>query len=144
MKQPHEYIKELAETPGRLDKEAILTQALKDGCDELFIGARMAYDSKITFGIKKIPLQTINNNTSGMPWKIFEHTASLLATRHLTGNNAKISVEGMMHLSGTDEWNYWYRCILLKDLKCGITEKTINKVLKKANREDLMISAKGV
>jgi len=140
MKKPYEYIIELENTPGRLDKEAILTQALKDGCEELFVGAKLAYDSKITFGIKKVLSQTIENPTRGLEWKVFEHAASLFATRHLTGNNAKSAVEGLMWLATKEEWNHWYRRILLKDLKCGITEKTINKVLKEAKRKDLMIS----
>ena len=39
----------------------------------------------------------------------------------------------------TDEWNNWYRRILIKDLKCGVSEKTINKVCKKNNATDYMI-----
>lgn len=140
MKKPYEYIKELEATPGRLDKEAILTQALKDGCEELFIGMRLAYDSMITFGIKKIPTQTIQNPTIGLQWNLFENVSTQFSNRELTGNDAKASVETLMHLAQKDEWNYWYRRILLKDLKCGITEKTINKVLKEADRKDLMIS----
>ena len=34
------------------------------------------------------------------------------------------------------EWNYWYRRIIMKDLKCGLTETTINKVLKKIAKKD--------
>ena len=29
------------------------------------------------------------------------------------------------------EWNGWYRRILIKDLRCGVSEKTINKVVEK-------------
>jgi DNA ligase-1 len=28
------------------------------------------------------------------------------------------------------QWNGWYRRILIKDLRCGVSEKTVNKVLK--------------
>ena len=46
----------------------------------------------------------------------------------LTGNAAKDSIEETMNKATMDEWNYWYRRILLKDLKCGVSEKTINKM----------------
>jgi DNA ligase-1 len=34
----------------------------------------------------------------------------------------------MMESCDVDAWNYWYRRILIKDLRCGVTETTINKV----------------
>lgn len=141
MKKPYEYIKELEETPGRLDKEAILAQALKDGCVELFVGARMAYDSKITFGIKQIPKRPddLVDADSEYNWIQFELVATHLATRQITGNAARDTVLGMAVMSTNDQWEHWYSRILLKDLKCGVTEKTINKVLKEAKRKDLMI-----
>jgi DNA ligase-1 len=33
------------------------------------------------------------------------------------------------------EWNNWYRRILIKDLRCGVSEKTINTVVKKIRPE---------
>jgi DNA ligase-1 len=33
------------------------------------------------------------------------------------------------------EWNYWYRRILIKDLRCGVSEKTINTVVAKLKPE---------
>jgi DNA ligase-1 len=35
-----------------------------------------------------------------------------------------------MVLSNVEQWNDWYRPILLKDLKAGFSEKTVNKVAK--------------
>jgi len=32
--------------------------------------------------------------------------------------------------STQSQWNDWYRRILIKDLRCGVSEKTVNKVLK--------------
>jgi DNA ligase-1 len=36
------------------------------------------------------------------------------------------------------EWNLWYRRILIKDLRCGVSEKTINSVVKDI-REDYSV-----
>ena len=33
------------------------------------------------------------------------------------------------------DWNSWYRRILIKDLRCGVSEKTINNVVKKVNKD---------
>jgi DNA ligase-1 len=38
-----------------------------------------------------------------------------------------------MKMSTQAEWNGWYRRILIKDLRCGVSEKTINKVVEKIN-----------
>jgi DNA ligase-1 len=45
----------------------------------------------------------------------------------------------MMAKATNDEWNHWYRRILIKDLRCGVSDKTINKVCKTAKRNDLMV-----
>ena len=37
----------------------------------------------------------------------------------------------MMKSATKNEWNGWYRRILIKDLRCGVSEKTINKVVEK-------------
>jgi DNA ligase-1 len=37
----------------------------------------------------------------------------------------------MMKSATKAEWNGWYRRILIKDLRCGVSEKTINKVVEK-------------
>jgi DNA ligase-1 len=50
--------------------------------------------------------------------------------RHNTGTDEdKIKVNTFM-CSQPQEYREWYQRILLKDLKCGITEKTINKIWK--------------
>ena len=37
-----------------------------------------------------------------------------------------------MNQATVEQWNNWYRLILIKDFKCGVSEKTINNVAKKA------------
>ena len=41
--------------PSRLNKEAIIEAEAEAGNDVFFAGMRLAYDSMITFGVKKVP-----------------------------------------------------------------------------------------
>jgi DNA ligase-1 len=40
-------------------------------------------------------------------------------------------IETMMKSATKKQWNGWYRRILIKDLRCGVSEKTVNKVVEK-------------
>jgi DNA ligase-1 len=44
-----------------------------------------------------------------------------------------------MDLATTEQWNDWYRRILIKDLRCGVSEKTVNKVAKKLKKNEYMV-----
>jgi DNA ligase-1 len=56
----------------------------------------------------------------------------LLQTRKLTGDDARNAIELALSASTQNQWNDWYRRILIKDLRCGVSEKTVNKVKKGA------------
>lgn len=135
--KPNEIIAALEATSGRLDKEKIVKQAWEAGCLEFFIGARMAYDALITFGVKKVPLiegEDDVNFASTFDWDKFKDIAGKLQRRELTGNSARDALRAAADSASTAEWNGWYRRILLKDLKCGITDSTINKILEAAGK----------
>lgn len=143
--KPWEIIQQLEATSSRLEKEKILEDNWPNR--EFKEGLKLALDPLITFGIKQIP-----EKVGGEPWPTikehvnrndqhwisgdtlltyhdFKYSSDLLSSRQCTGNNAKAEIEGMIGRCETnDEWNYWYRRILLKDLKCGISEKTVNKM----------------
>jgi DNA ligase-1 len=55
-----------------------------------------------------------------------------LYTRQLTGHDARDAIELALSASTQSEWNDWYRRILIKDLRCGVSEKTVNKIKKNA------------
>ena len=40
-----------------------------------------------------------------------------------------------MSSAKNDQWNNWYRRILIKDLRCGVSEKTVNNVAKRMDLE---------
>lgn len=130
--KPHEIIARLEANGSRLEKERIIADAWTSGCTEFFEGARMAYDALVTFGVKKVPLIEGDDDPSityELGWPKFSDVCGKLRTRQLTGNMARDVLRAAADSASTSEWNGWYRRILLKDLKCGITEATINKVL---------------
>ena len=120
----------LADHPSRLNKEAIVEAEALAGNDELFEGMRLALDPMITFGVKKVPRHG-GPDGQGLTWTAFRALADNLARRELTGAAAKTAIELCLTCAKQDEWNDWYLPILTKDLRCGISESTINKVINK-------------
>jgi len=124
------HIWSLESHPSRLNKEAIILAIAQEGCDEFFQGCRLALDPMITFGLKQIPEKT-DEDGPGLPWDHFTLALTGFTTRQVTGNTARDVIQAMMKSATKAEWNGWYRRILIKDLRCGTSEKTINKVVEK-------------
>lgn len=122
-------IRSLEEHSSRLNKEAII-EAQKDN-EELFEGFNLALSPYITFGVKKVPKHS-GPDGQGLPWEAFKELCHLLSTRQLTGDDARSAIELALMASKGSQWNDWYRRILIKDLRCGVSEKTINKIKKNA------------
>lgn len=125
----YQIIQELEADNSRLAKEAIIEREARAGNKQFFEGAHLALSPYITFGVKKVPTST-GGSGQGLPWEAFKELAHLLSTRQLTGNDARDAIELALSASTTDEWNGWYRRILIKDLRCGVSEKTVNKAVK--------------
>jgi len=122
-------IRSLEDHPSRLNKEAII-EAQRDN-QELFEGFKLALSPYITFGVKKVPTHS-GPDGQGLPWVAFKELTHLLSTRQLTGDDARSAIELALTASTKTQWNDWYRRILIKDLRCGVSEKTINKIVKDA------------
>lgn len=134
MKTPADVILALEATNGRLDKERIIQSAWDLGITEFFEGAKMALDSLRTYGVKKVPLIEDEDDQGfqqTITWDSFLDLAGRLESRKLTGNAARDALRAAANISSRKDWNGFYRRILLKDLKCGVSEVTINKVLDK-------------
>jgi DNA ligase-1 len=114
----------------RLDKEAIILVQAEAGNTEFFEGCRLALDPMITFGLKQIP-EKKDEDGDGLPWDSFTLALTGFTTRNVTGNTARDMIQTMMKSATKEQWNGWYRRILIKDLRCGTSEKTINKVVEK-------------
>ena len=59
--------------------------------------------------------------------------AEKLLKRELTGHAARDEILKIMEQSLNDEWNLFYKRILQKDMRCGLSERTINNVASKNN-----------
>jgi DNA ligase-1 len=123
--RPWDIIKELESDNSRLKKEAIIRRESDADNIEFFNGVGMALDGFRTFGIQKVP--TTDKDGTGLSWERFAYVVDKLEKRELTGNDMRQTVDHLCETARMDEWNYWYRRILIKDLRCGVTHKTINK-----------------
>ena len=130
--QPQDIIKRLEDHNGRLEKETILFGAMGEGLDEFFEGVAMALNPLVTFGVKQVPERDETpERGQGLIWRDFKVLADQLINRELTGHAARDAIELVMSVATVEQWNGFYRRILIKDLRCGVSEKTVNKVAKK-------------
>jgi DNA ligase-1 len=125
--QPDYIIRALETHPSRLNKEAIIQAAHEEGLPEFFEGVTMALDAMVTFGVKQVPEAT--EDGQGLSWNVFKDLADKLISRELTGHAARDAILLTMSVATKNQWNDWYRRILIKDLRCGVSEKTVNKVV---------------
>lgn len=131
MKTPPDFtIRALQEHPSRLEKEAIILAQAKEGNNILFKGMRAALDPMTTFGLKQVQ-EKKDEGGIGLDWVDFNRVVSQLVNRQLTGHAARDAVAALMEQATKNQWNDWYRRILIKDLRCGVSEKTVNKVVGK-------------
>jgi DNA ligase-1 len=131
MTDPCQYvITSLEDHSSRLNKEQIILEQAREGNSEFFEGCRLALDSMITFGLKQIP-EKKDEDGPGLSWDSFTLAITGFVNRDVTGNTARDMVASMMQSATKAQWNNWYRRILIKDLRCGVSEKTINKVVEK-------------
>lgn len=132
------FIKRMSETNSRLDKEEILKDAWMQGERALFTAIRLTYDILTTFGVKKVVEIIDPDEPDFVPtftFKQFMALADKLSKRQLTGHAARDAINAAAETCSQEEWNLLYRRILLKDLRCGISETTVNKVLEKINKD---------
>jgi DNA ligase-1 len=130
----YRVISDLENHPSRLNKEAIIQAQADAGNDEFFEGCRLAFDSMITFGLKQIP-EKKDEDGAGLPWDSFTLALTGFVTRNVTGNTARDMIQAMMKSATKAEWNGWYRRILIKDMRAGFSETTVNKVVGKEHKK---------
>ena len=135
--QPQEIIRQLEADNSRLAKESVLASAMEEGLDEFFEGVKMCLDKLYTFGVKQIPES--DKDGQGLAWTVFEKLAQQLQARELTGHAARDAIELTMNIATQEQWNGFYRRILIKDLRCGVSEKTVNNVAKKLKKPEYQV-----
>jgi len=137
MDQPWQVISALETHNLRTNKEQIIEAQVQAQNTEFFEGCRLALDAMVTFGVKAVSESTADG--TGLSWTGFRQLADALANRQLTGNDAQTAIAHARMKATKEQWNLWYRRILIKDLRCGVSEKTINKVVEKLNAKDYII-----
>lgn len=135
--QPQTIIQKLEADNSRLAKEAILSEAMSEGLDEFFEGVRMCLDNLYTFGVKQVPIS--DKDGQGLSWDNFKQLAEALYKRELTGHAARDAIQLAMDVATKEQWNDWYRRILISDLRCGVSEKTVNSVAKKSKKPEYSV-----
>ena len=123
--KPWTVLQELEADNSRLKKEAIIKRESDADNVRFFNGVCMALDGFRTFGVQKVPVS--NKDGTGITQTEFDDVLRQLEDRTLTGNAMKDVIQDLCDRSKMEEWNDWYRRILIKDLRCGVTHKTVNK-----------------
>ena len=127
---PWQIIQKLESDNSRLFKEEVVRDNIKN--EEFVQGLKLALDPLITFGTREVPIKDEDgaDTDKWFGWMEFDQLTYNLKERTLTGHAARDAIAVAMRMCPKDAWNYWYRRILLKDLKCGVSEKTVNKIQK--------------
>ena len=129
-----DWIRDLESSDSRLHKESVIEKALmaaklgSSNAQCFLFNCYQAYNPYYVFGVKKVP-ETDGLIDKPNPWPKFWAMLEGLRFRSLTGHNAKIAIEFMSEQFDSTEWNGLCRRVIIKDLRCGISEKTLNKVL---------------
>ena len=136
LKLAADWIRDLESSDSRLHKEKVIEKALmaaklgSANAQCFLFNCYEAYNPFHVFGVKQVP-ETQGIEHAPNPWPRFWAMLEALRTRSLTGHVAKRNIEQMSELFDSEEWNGLCRRVIIKDLRCGISEKTLNKVLGK-------------
>jgi DNA ligase-1 len=136
--QPEVIIQRLEADNSRLAKEQIIADAMDEGLDEFFEGVRMCLDKLYTFGVKQVPVKE-DDAGQGLAWANFKQLSDSLYLRKITGHAARDAIILAMGVATKTQWNDFYRRILIKDLRCGVSEKTVNTVAKKQKKDQYRV-----
>jgi DNA ligase-1 len=129
-----DWIRDLESSDSRLHKESVIEKALmaaklgSANAQCFLFNCYQAYNPYYVFGVKKVP-ETKGLENKSNPWPKFWAMLEGLRLRTLTGHNAKTAIEFMSEQFDSVEWNGLARRVIIKDLRCGVSEKTLNKVL---------------
>ena len=134
------WIEKLTQSDSRLHKEDVLSQALtmaKLGDKEAhcFLELTKAtYNPFITFGVKQVE-NTVGITDAENPLGDYINLLAKLSTRSLTGHAARDAIQEISGKFDSVEWNTFLAPVLRRDLRAGISEKTVNKICKKTDYE---------
>jgi DNA ligase-1 len=138
LKLAADWIRDLESSDSRLHKEKVIEKALmaaklgSANAQCFLFNCYQAYNPFHVFGVRQV------EETQGLvdrpnPWPRFWALLEALRTRSVTGNAARDAIEEISKDFDSEEWNGLCRRVIIKDLRCGISEKTINKIVGKTD-----------
>jgi DNA ligase-1 len=133
-----DWIRDLEINNSRLHKESVIEKALvaarlgSSSAQCFLYNCYVAYNPFYVYNIKQVP-ETQGLDNMENPWVEFWSLLEGLRTRSISGNKAKSHIDEVSQRFDSEEWNTVCRRVILKDLRCGISEKTLNKVLKNSD-----------
>lgn len=135
-----EVVAALAATASRLEKERILSTMKGNTHFQSLL--KWTFDSFKMFGINKIPKpESYGSGTIQEQWNRIEPVLKKLVSRELSGGRAQFAVTEMLS-SLTEAEAEVMTNVIRKDLRCGVSSKTVNKVFPKLIPEfELMLAA---
>ena len=134
------WIHKLNESDSRLHKEDVIKQALEasvlgsTNAINFLSFVKACYNPYVTFGVRQVP-DTTGITGAENPWDEFNELMLQLSQRRLTGHAARDAIQSMAEQFNSEEWNTFLAPVLRRDLRAGISDKTINKICKKTAYE---------
>ena len=130
------WIRDLESSDSRIHKEKVVEKALMAAklgsadAQAFLFNCYQAYNPFYTFNVKQVPeTQGLTNRPN--PWPRFWALLEDLRTRGISGHRALDAIQECAEQFDSEDWNTMCRRVIIKDLRCGISEKTLNKVLGK-------------
>ena len=136
LKLAADWIRDLESSDSRLHKERVIEKALmasklgSANAQCFLFNCYQAYNPFHVFGVRQVA-ETQDLTGRDNPWPKFWAVLEGLRTRSITGHAARDAIEAVSREFDSEEWNGLCRRVIIKDLRCGISEKTLNKVLGK-------------
>ena len=134
------WIHKLNESDSRLHKEDVIKQALEasvlgsSNAINFLSFVKACYNPYVTFGVRQVP-DTTGITDAENPWEEFNELMLQLSQRKLTGHAARDAIQSTAERFDSIEWNTFLAPVLRRDLRAGISDKTINKICKKTDYE---------
>lgn len=129
MQSVFEILQSLEDDSSRLTKESILTEHVANELlKRTFVASLDPYSNYFVTKFKTPPAVTLSNkNDDEVLSHFLDTTIVSLSTRQTVGNAARSMVEQDL-ASMTEVQQKWCSRILLKNLRCGVSETTVNKI----------------
>jgi len=128
-----DWIRDLESSDSRIHKESVIEKALmaarlgSSSAQCFLYNCYLALNPFFVYGVKKVP-ESKGLEGRPNPWTQFWGLCESLRTRSVTGGDARRAIDDMMGRFDSEQWNGLARRVLIKDLRCGVSEKTINKI----------------